>query len=509
MANRKIEMRDYRTVLLGLRQGESARSLARRGVMGRDKIQTFFATVASRGWLAPGSAMPTDQALAEALGMSRLGREPKSKVQPYAGQVEGWLETGCSAVVIYQQLKKECDFAGSYASVQRFVKHLNDQRDPKTSMPLSFCPGESAQVDFGAGPRLEDGAGILRRAWFFLMVLAWSRHQYAELVWDQTVATWLTCHRHAFEFFGGVPKKVRIDNAKCAITKACIHDVHTQHAYAEYAEGYGFQIDPCPPRRPQIKGRVESGVKYLKGNFLPLREFDSLADANRQLMTWIEEDAGQRIHGSTRAKPSERFQKVERATLQPLPPRPPEPSAWSEAKVHPDGHVQYRKIRYSVPWRLAGKTVQLRATAKLLEVFHDGEMVYAHTIPGPSQRRVTVFKHMTPRARAYDQKSPAWCRRQAQEIGPHCRAVVVGLIEDPLVNRLREALGVVGLEEKYGAGRLEAAAQRAFQHGQPRYEAIKEMLEQGREQTLPEQLELGPAYARGRYLRDPAKLMTS
>lgn len=507
MANRKIEMQDYRKALLGLRQGDSARALARRGVLGRNQVQILRAAAEVHGWLDPDGEMPTDPVLAEVLG--RPGRGSKSKVQPYAGQIEGWLEAGCSAVVMHQQLKRDWGFTGSYLSVRRFVKHLKDQRDPAVSMPLDFRPGESAQVDFGSGPKLPDGRGELRKTWFFLMVLAWSRHLYAELVWDQTVATWLSCHRHAFECFGGVPKRVRIDNAKCAITKACVRAVEVQRAYAEYAEGYGFQIDPCPPYSPQMKGRVESGVKYLKGNFLPLRTFTSLIDANRQLRAWAEEEAGQRIHGSTRAKPFERFREVERSALQPLPLRPPEPSEWRPAKVHPDGHVQYRQVRYSVPWRLTGKAVQLRATANLLEVFDDGEMVCAHPIPDPSQRRVTVVGHMKPAARAYEERSAGWCRAQARAIGPHCQAVVTGLIEDPVVNRLREALGVVGLKKTHGAERLEAAAGCACQHGQPRYAAIKHVLEQGQEQSLPEQPELGLAYGHGRYLRDPKTLMTS
>jgi transposase len=89
--------------------------------------------------------------------------------------------------------------------------------------------------------------------WIFVMVLAFSRYQYAEMVFHQNVETWLGCHRRAFEWFGGVPAKVIIDNPKCAITKACYHDPIVQRAYFEYAQGYGFQIAPCPPHDPQKK----------------------------------------------------------------------------------------------------------------------------------------------------------------------------------------------------------------------------------------------------------------
>jgi transposase len=110
------------------------------------------------------------------------------------------------------------------------------------------------QVDFGAGPPITDvHTGEIFKTWFFVMTLAWSRHQYAEFVRDQTVATWLGCHRRAFEWFGGVALRVTIDNAKCAITRACVYEPEVQRSYGECAEGYGFKIDPCPPRDLQKK----------------------------------------------------------------------------------------------------------------------------------------------------------------------------------------------------------------------------------------------------------------
>jgi hypothetical protein len=180
------------------------------------------------------------------------------------------------------------------------------------------------------------------------------RHQYAELVRDQTIETWLGCHRRAFEHFGGVPAKVIIDNPKCAITRACYHDPQVQRGYADYALGYGFLISPCPVADPKKKGRVESGVKYVKNSFAPLRAFRDLADANAQLMEWVMGEAGNRCHGTTREAPLTRFIETEQPLLQPLPDTPPECARWAQAKVHGDCHVQFDKVRYSAPWRRVG-----------------------------------------------------------------------------------------------------------------------------------------------------------
>jgi transposase len=149
--------------------------------------------------------------------------------------------------------KRQHGWAGSYSAVRRLVADIRRQLPPETTCRLEFEPGDAAQVDFGACPTLVHPDGQPRRTWAFVMTLASSRHQYVEFVWDQTVATWLGCHRRTFEWFGGVPRRVIIDNAKCAITRTCAKDPTVQRAYAECAEGYGFKIDPCPPHHPLKK----------------------------------------------------------------------------------------------------------------------------------------------------------------------------------------------------------------------------------------------------------------
>jgi transposase len=298
-----------------MRLGDSDRALAKTGLIGRPKAKSLRQLAESRGWLDPAHPLPEDAELALAFHPSPGQTTAQSSVEPYREQVTQWVEQGIQTKTIHQALVRNHGYSGSYSSVYRFASSVKP-RTPKATMHLDFAPGEAAQIDFGSGPTLVDTrTGELIKTHFFLMTLCWSRHQYAEIVLDQKVPTWLECHRHAFEWFGGIPRKLIIDNAKCAITKACRHDPVVQRAYAECAEGYGFKIDALPPREPQMKGRVESGIKYLKKNFLPLRELRDLADANRQLQDWILEEAGNRIHGSTREQPLLRFG-IEKPLLQ-------------------------------------------------------------------------------------------------------------------------------------------------------------------------------------------------
>lgn len=254
MGRRRIEMFQYRQVLVRLRAGDSERELARSGLMGREKLAAFRALAARRGWLEAATALPDDATLAATLGEARRARSTISSVEPHRAIVEHWFSSGVAGKAIHAALCREHGYTGSYSSVARMLASLRAQQPPEVTVRLSFEPGDAAQVDFGAGPVLLHPEGQLRRTWAFVMTLAHSRHQYLEFVWDQSVATWLGCHRRAFEWFAAVPRRIIIDNAKCAITRACARDPLVQRAYAECAEGYGFKIEACPPRDPQKKG---------------------------------------------------------------------------------------------------------------------------------------------------------------------------------------------------------------------------------------------------------------
>ena len=304
VARRRFEMFQFRQILVRLRQGDTDREIARSGLMGRRKVAAFRALCQQRGWLDPTTALPEDGTLAAAVGQTKRARSTISSAEPHRELVARWIAQGVSGVAIHAALRRECGYRGSYSAVYRLIQSLGDP-EPDATVPLSFSPAEPAQVDFGAGPVLTDPATEReRRTWAFVMTLCFSRHQYLEFVFDQTVATWLGCHRRAFEWFGRVPTRLIIDNPKCAITRACIHDPIVQRSYAECAEGYGFRIDACPPAEPAKKRIVEAGVK---GNFLPLRQFRDLSDLNAQSRDWVLQEAGLRIHGTTREQPLTRF----------------------------------------------------------------------------------------------------------------------------------------------------------------------------------------------------------
>ena len=161
-----------------------------------------------------------------------------SSLEPWRAQIVAWQEEGIQGTTIHAALVRRYGYTGSYSAVHRFLKQLPSVAAPEAPLRLRFKPGEAAQVDFGAGPAITDArTGETFKTWVFVMTLCWSRHQYAEVVRNQNIATWLACHRHAFEAFGGVVGRVIIDNPKCAITKACRYDPEVQRGYGDCAEG--------------------------------------------------------------------------------------------------------------------------------------------------------------------------------------------------------------------------------------------------------------------------------
>jgi len=482
MANRRFDMHEIRNVLIRMRLGETDRQISRAGFIGRHKAGRLRELASEQGWLDQDAPPPANDVIAE---MIRRPVEPQanSLVEPYAELVLSWAKRGITGVAIHQTLARNFGFTGAYNSVKRFLRR-HREKAPATII-LDFHPGEAAQVDFGGGPPLVDSdTGEVLKTWFFVMTLAYSHHQYVEFVLDQRVETWLGCHRRAFEFFGGVPRKVIIDNPKCAVTKACYYDPQVQRSYAECAEGYSFLVSPCPVADPAKKGIVESGVKYVKKNFLPLREFRDLADMNRQAKEWVMGTAGNRIHGTTRERPLTRFAEAEKAFLRRLPDVAPELAAWVRVKLHGDCHVQFEKCRYSAPFALTHETLWLRASENTVQIYHHQALVAAHARLRRPGQKFTVRDHLPPDAQAYLMADPQWCLEQAEKVGECCREVLDELFAHRVLDKLRAAQGILRLGSKYGKRRLEAACGRALEHGAPTYGTVKRILEKGLDQQI-------------------------
>ncbi len=270
-------------------------------------------------------ALPTAVQL-QALHAATLPALPppqqRSSVEAYRDEIAALRARGLEAAAIRVRLEERHSHPVSFSAVWRLLQHLRAtegatarERGQGAVVRVEVPPGREAQVDFGyAGLSVDPHSGAVRKTWVFVMVLACSRHLYAELVFDQRIATWLVCHAHAFAAFGGVPARVVPDNLKAAVVRASFTEPEATQAYRECAEHDDFLIDPNPPRSPHLKGKVEQGgVHYVKRNYLagrcaPQTPPPSIDPLNRGLRRWCVE-AGMGRPSSSHSSASSRSSK--------------------------------------------------------------------------------------------------------------------------------------------------------------------------------------------------------
>ena len=253
----------------------------------------------------------------------RSPRRP-SKLDPFKGEIVAMLERHAyTAQQIFQELKAR-GFGGGYGVVKEWVRQVRPARQP-AYLTLEFAPGECAQVDWGSGGEVPVG-GTRRRLSFLVMVLCSSRMMYVEFTLGQGMEHFLSCLQRGFEFFGGVPAKVMIDNLKTGVLGHPFGEPARFHPrFLDFAAHYGFQPAACGVRKPNEKGRVENGVGYLKKNFLAGLNPPAFEAVNPAARQWLDTVANVRPHGETRRKPLEMFAE-EKPRLGPLPVLPYDPA---------------------------------------------------------------------------------------------------------------------------------------------------------------------------------------
>ncbi len=419
------------------------------------------------------------------LADTRLRQVTWPAIEAHRDYIVAQLAAGVTMATIHQRLADERGLAASVASVRRYVAaNLPEEarRSQVTVLRLVPAePGQEAQIDYGQlGRWLDPASGRRHVVNAFAMVLCCSRHMFVRPVIAMDQHAWTGCHVAAFGFFGGVPARLVPDNLKTGVDRPDLYDPKINRSYAELASHYGCLVDPARSRRPKDKAQVERPMPYIRDSFWRGREFTSLEQMQAEAVRWSADVAGRR---SSRpldgAAPAAVFAAAEQDRLSPLPVSPFVLADWSRCKVGPDIHVKAGRTLYSVPWRHIGKTLDARSNATMVQFFLGGDLVKTHA--RKAQGKQTDLADYPPEKIAFHMRTPAWCRRQAAEVGPACQALISGLLEDNALYRLRAAQGVLHLADKHQPGRLEAACAKAAAAGDPSYRTVKGILAAGTE----------------------------
>ena len=405
------------------------------------------------------------------------------KLEPFKAEIVGMLERhSYTAKQIFQHIQEELNYDGSYSTVKKYVRKVRPKRS-QAYLKLSFSPGECAQVDWGSFGSVNVGE-TRRRLSFFVMVLCYSRMMYVEFTVSQTMEHFLSCHQNAFQYFGRCPSRIMVDNLKSAVLRRIIGQAPVFNPkYLDFAKHYGFEITACNVRKGNEKGRVESGVGYVKKNLLngwDISDFKVVAPTCSQ---WLDSIANVRIHGETRKKPIDFFAE-EKPHLKPLPINLYDVANVSQVRVSPQFRVTLDTNRYSVPAEYAGSDITLKSYPNRLCMYHEENLIARHT---RSYDRYQDFEDpdhpkelLAHRKKACNQKIKIRFLKLSNKAQDYYNE-----LEKKRMNPLHHLRKIVALSEIYGCEPVARALDDAFVFKAFSCEYIANLLEQ-RNRILPE-----------------------
>lgn len=318
-------------------------------------------------------------------------RKPKpSLLDPFLSYLEGQIQARpwARASKLFEELV-ERGYAGCYENVKRWARSTRRVLDAKRRATVRFetGPGIEAQFDWKGpvGDLIDDRPDL--NVFLFRLVFCWSRRRFTRAVTTATLSAVLSDLRDIFEAADGLPKRMVFDNFKAAVLsprpKLRLHPF-----FRDFCEHYGVEPAPAIIYSPERKGKIERSFADLRTSEILERRYRDLAAFQAELTADDERHAA-RVHTTTGATPSSRFER-EREFLSPLPPLAFDPRLPETRRVISDCTISYRGAAYSVPWRLVGSTLTVKADPRLphIDVYDADALVASHTLVAKGQRSI-------------------------------------------------------------------------------------------------------------------------
>jgi transposase len=511
MAFREVRVFEVREVLRLWLAGESLRGIERLAGMDRKTIRRYIVAGEAAGVTrGGGDAGLSDELIGQVVEAVRPHRsdghgEAWRIVGAHHERIAEWVKADLTAVKIHELLGREGTVV-PLRTVQRYVAEVcgRTRGQGPTVRVADGEPGVECQLDFGKMGLVPDPAtGRMRVVHALVFTACYSRHQFVWLTHRQTTAAVIAGCEAAWAFFGGVFRVLIPDNTEAIVDDADALEPRLNQAFVEYAQARGLVVDPARVRHPKDKPRVERNVPFVRRSMFAGETFVDLVDAQRHATQWCTTRAGLRVHGTTQARPAEVFAAEEQPALLPAPAELYDLPVYASAKVHRDHHIEVAKALYSVPGRLIGQRVDVRADRSLVRIFHRGTLVKVHPRQAPG-RRSTDPDDLPADKTVYAMRDLARLQAMATGHGPAIGAYAAALLDIPLPwTKMRQVYALLGLVKKWGPERVDAACASAIAHEAVNVGLIGRMLERGPDHT-PVQPALPGMVIPARFARDPA-----
>lgn len=407
--------------------------------------------------------------------LEKQTRVKGSLFDPHQLQIKEYLSKKVSILRMFEMLTETHGVKSTYVNLCKYIQARFSKTQEAYGIQV-VTPGEVAEIDFGYVGMFPGLSGSLVKTYGLAVILPYSRLDFYAITYDQKLETLITELENAFSYFGGVPRRLKVDNMKTAILRNQHYDLEFTQDFLEFAYHYNTVIIPCTPYSPEQKGTVESGIKYLQGNFISGRTFTDHADMKRQLTDWMTNYANQRIHGTTRKVPMQVFEAEEKEKLQSLPETSFAFFNRGVRTVTANCHIHFANNYYSVPSCHVGQEVTIRWNEHLLRIIASGEQVALHTISSEIGKYVTNRSHL-PDYKVYSQtEHQARFEEKFADMGEESHAYFRYLLEKEAY-WFRIVRSILGLREQYGDSAVNASLKRALYYRVRDVTTIKNILE--------------------------------
>ena len=470
MSDKEYTVIEIVDVLRRLASGDNISAIARATGMDRKTVRKYIRIAEVKGFTKESDTDIEDIAYVvfrEINGNDNDvdGNNRDSILLPHKSSISEWLENEKLTITKAHIKLLRSGVETSYSSLYRFVQeHIGMPGNRGTVRMAETEPGEVAEVDFGRlGYIFDKALNKLRLLHALVVTLVFSRYQYVHITHKQDLPALIRGIDDAWEFFGGVTRRLIIDNMKTAVVRADRYDPTFTKTFLEYSQHQGFIIDPAVVRHPQGKPTVERQIPYVRGNFFKGETYIDREHVQREAVKWCMNAAGMRIHGTTRKRPRIVFEEQEKGLLLPLPEERFDVPKWGfGSKVHPDHHIRFGNALYSVPDEYVRAMVDVRADSKLVRIYHHNEVIKTHPVM-PAGRRSTDYEDYPKHKTAYAMRSCDYYIGKAKEAGTNCGSFMEQLLSGDFPwSKLRQAQKLMRLSEKYGTARIEQACSRAL-----------------------------------------------
>ncbi len=467
-------MVNYKEILRLASEGTSQRQIAVSVGHSRDTVSEFLAAAKAQNLTWPLDESVTNEQIETILFPKRYSAVSMYLEPDYAYIHTELAKRGVTLTLLWNEYVQKAESLGKkpYMTTQFGDKYRAWARITKATMRIHHKPGDAMQVDWAGDtlPIYDSMTGEITPAYLFIAVLPCSCYVYAEATADMKLENWLTCHVHAYEYFGGVTRLLIPDNLKTGVTKNNRYETVLNRSYQELAEYYDTAIVPARVEHPKDKSLAEGSVKFASTWILAAlrnEHFFTLNEAKEAVRQKLEElnlrEFKQR-EGCRRSA----YLEEEKAFMKPLPSQRYELATWSpNIKVGTDYLVSDGRNKYSVPFDLIGEKVDIRLTSTTVEVFFHGSRVASHVRKTAVQREPIINEnHMTPEHRKYLNYNTEDFTVWAKSVGDSTMKVVTYFLtagKEP-EQGFKSCASLTKLCEKYGKKKLETACADVLKH---------------------------------------------